>query len=345
MLLSDKIVGYKSLSIVGLEKNTGKTECLNYILHSIHKNSGKTIAVSSIGLDGETTDQLMQTAKPEISLYEGMWFVTSEKHYREKQLTAIIDETSERNSALGKTVTARALNKGNIILAGPSDTAGIKAMIARLKKKGVDTVIVDGALSRLSAGAPTVTEAMILATGAAVSGNIPELVYRTKFIYDLICLEEVDFILKNSLSGIENGVYAISKEEGMDIVHDLNIASSLLFKKNSSNEDIFRYGHHLFVSGIVGNKFLDFLKLQPVPVNLVVRDFSRIFVTPEVFYAYLKKGHTLQVLDRNNLLAICVNPQSPEGYLLDSDTLCDALRREVEVPVVDVRKIETDYVV
>ena len=31
----EEILKYKSLSIVGMEKNTGKTECLNYILGRI----------------------------------------------------------------------------------------------------------------------------------------------------------------------------------------------------------------------------------------------------------------------------------------------------------------------
>lgn len=73
----EEILKCKSLSIVGLEKNTGKTECLNYILRQV-KDSGKTIALTSIGTDGEKRDQVCQTAKPEIEVFEGMLFVTSE---------------------------------------------------------------------------------------------------------------------------------------------------------------------------------------------------------------------------------------------------------------------------
>ena len=84
----DDISDYRSLAIVGLEKNTGKTECLNYILRRI-KDSADRFALTSIGIDGENRDQVCQTPKPEIIVPEGMIFVTSEKHYRERRLSLI----------------------------------------------------------------------------------------------------------------------------------------------------------------------------------------------------------------------------------------------------------------
>ena len=48
----ENIRNYRSLSIVGLEKNTGKTVCLNYLLGRLDK-LGISTAVTSIGVDGE----------------------------------------------------------------------------------------------------------------------------------------------------------------------------------------------------------------------------------------------------------------------------------------------------
>ena len=42
-----EILKYKSLSIVGMEKNTGKTECLNYIIDRL-RDSGTKIAIYKI---------------------------------------------------------------------------------------------------------------------------------------------------------------------------------------------------------------------------------------------------------------------------------------------------------
>lgn len=84
------ISDFGSLAIVGLEKNTGKTECLNYILGQLGGQADR-FALTSVGIDGESRDQVCQTAKPEIEIPEGMIFVTSEKHYREKRLAPLGD--------------------------------------------------------------------------------------------------------------------------------------------------------------------------------------------------------------------------------------------------------------
>ena len=77
----EELLTYGTISIVGLEKNTGKTECLNYILKRVPFD--KKVGVSSIGIDGEYKDQVTFGSKPEIFLREGMLFTTSEKHYKE----------------------------------------------------------------------------------------------------------------------------------------------------------------------------------------------------------------------------------------------------------------------
>ncbi len=97
MDLLSKIGALRSLSIVGMAKNTGKTVCLNYVLDQLQR-SGKVIAVTSIGLDGEKSDQVTQTEKPEIELAEGIYFVTSEYHYRQRQLLSEICHLSEEIS-------------------------------------------------------------------------------------------------------------------------------------------------------------------------------------------------------------------------------------------------------
>ena len=105
MPFTGDILQYRSMSIVGLEKNTGKTECLNYVLKRL-EHSGKQLAVTSIGIDGEGTDQVTLTQKPEIELYNDVIFVTSEKHYREKLLDAEIMAVSSRNTSLLKLAVA-----------------------------------------------------------------------------------------------------------------------------------------------------------------------------------------------------------------------------------------------
>ena len=108
------ILNYESLSVVGMAKNVGKTVCLRALLnHYAAPDKASQIAVTSIGMDGESTDSLLKTAKPELNFYPGMWVQTSERHYALRRLTAEIVDISRENTACGRLVTARVLTPEN----------------------------------------------------------------------------------------------------------------------------------------------------------------------------------------------------------------------------------------
>lgn len=335
MPFTGDILKYRSLSIVGLEKNTGKTECLNYVLKRL-EHSGKQLALTSIGIDGESIDQVTFTQKPEIELYENLIFVTSEKHYREKKLVAETLSVSDRHTALGRLVTARAKGRGKVIFSGPPDSVWLKQTIDAMQAYNVDITIVDGALSRLSPGSPAVTESMILATGAAVSANIPMLVRKTTFVHNLILLETFEGAVSGQLQNLANGIYAIDDQWS---IHNLDIPSVFLLEKH--RDKLFGHGNTLFVTGAVSDSLLNFLRVQKniEEIVLIVRDFTRIFVTPEAYYAFIKKGGCIRVLLRTRLIAVCVNPVSPEGFVLNSHQLCESMSESLNIPVYDIRKI------
>lgn len=343
----DDILKFSSLSIIGMEKNTGKTECLNYIINRIneinsqhlYKNGHLCVAITSIGIDGENIDQVTKTHKPEIELNSGMLFVTSEKHYRIRKLVSEIVALSERKTSLGRLVTAKVIHPGKVILSGPSTTQWLRNVITTLPNYGANLTIVDGALSRKSSGSPVLTESLILTTGAAVSPHIPELVKKTKFIFQLIDLppfiSESDFLV-DELKDIETGIFAIDKQNQ---IHNLSIPSSLLLEKYK--DKLFEFGHTLFIAGAVADNLLNLLKIQKEikQTRLIVKDFTRIFASPEVYYSYIKAGGTIELLQKNHLIAICVNPTSPTGYTMDSLKLCNLLEQELHIPVYDIRQI------
>ena len=70
----DEILKYKSVSFVGMEKNTGKTETLNYVLSCLCSYNGVRVGITSIGIDGAKTDQVTKTKKPEIHISKDTLF-------------------------------------------------------------------------------------------------------------------------------------------------------------------------------------------------------------------------------------------------------------------------------
>jgi hypothetical protein len=333
----DEILNKKSVSIVGLAKNTGKTETLNYFLQRLNQ-SGKTIAVTSIGLDGEQTDQIFGTKKPEITIYKGMIFNTTEKFFEQKTFNAKILNISKLKTELGRIVTAKAIETGKIILSGAVDTQTLKKIIAQNAALGADITIVDGATSRLSLASPAVTDALILATGAAFCADIEQLVKKTKFVCNLINLNE---FMCDASDKIFNSTELFTLFNGE--LHNLGVKSSLMIS-DISTENLKKTGQsrNLFALGIVSDNLLNFLRLNIDLQNfmLVSNDFTKIFVSPQTYLNFTRKGGKIEVLHRTKLLAVTVNPVSPEGIVLNSELLQEKLRKNIDAAVFDIKKIQ-----
>lgn len=331
----ENILPYRSLSIVGMDKNTGKTVCLNYLLRRLHER-GVTVGVTSIGIDGEQVDSVYATAKPEITLYEGTRFITSDLHYRQRRLVSKILSVDRHHTALGALVTAEVLCRGKVILSGAATTAKLRQQIDDFESQGIPLTLVDGALSRLSLASPTVTDALVLATGAAVSVNLQQLVSKTRFVCQMVNLPAVDPSLRDQLTPISAGVWAIDDE---GICHDTGYASALLVGNQAS--DLFHHGNRLFLSGVVSDRLLHQVASLPniEDITLIARDFTKLFITPETYADFHRRGGRLAVLQQSHLTAVCLNPTSPQGYRLDSRRACATLSEALGLPVYDVMMI------
>lgn len=335
-----ELIKYKSCSIVGLEKNTGKTECFNYVMQRLPLDKIR-VAVSSIGIDGETTDQVTKTAKPEIFLREGVYFGTSEKYYLTKLLTSELLEISDENTSLGNIVIGKALTPGKLLLSGPSSTNGLRRWMNEMQKYDIDFTIIDGALSRLSLASPAVSESMILATGAAYSANINTLVQKTAFVVQMINLELTSQENYDTFININNGVWAIDFDTDFDIekrLVDLKVASSLSININT---DALKKCKTLYVSGALTDNFVNHIRQNKIfnETEIVVRDFTKIFLTPMTYNTFVNNKRKITVLQKSKLIAVCVNPTSPNGIVLDSEKLCETLSEAINLPVYDLKKV------
>ncbi len=318
---------------MGLEKNTGKTECLKYVLNRMPVNT-RRIAVTSIGIDGETVDQVTRTQKPEIVLPQGMYFATSEAHYKLRRLVSELVDVSDENTSLGRVVTAKALTAGKILLSGPPSATGLIRWMNQMRRLGVDLTIIDGALSRLSSASPAVSESMILATGAAYSANINTLVQKTAHVVQLINLPLADEGLRNTFGALDKGTWWLDDE---GTLNELSSVTSL--SQNIRFQGMERC-RTLFVAGALVDSFIEKVRKNKdlKHVEIVVRDFTRIFVSPQLFRLFVKGGGRVTVLHKSKLIAVTVNPTSPSGYVLDSDILCEKLSEAIELPVYDLLK-------
>ena len=332
MQLITDILKHRSCSIVGMEKNTGKTECLNYILR--HLPEEVRVALTSIGIDGERQDQVTLTSKPEICLRPGMLFATSETHFRQKQLCAEILKISDESTSLGHVVIARALTSGKIMLSGPATAAGLRRWMREMQAWQADITLIDGALSRKSSASPAVSESMVLTTGAAYSADMQTLVQQTAFVVEMVHLPLSEENERQLFEQEEGGIWMQDDDGNWQ---QLPVASSLQLRGFPWDAASRVRTHYL--SGALTDTLMELLQRETVlqGADLIVRDFTKIFISPLQYRLFVKRGRQIRVLQQTQLIAICVNPVAPSGYTLHSERLCTALAEAVQLPVYDLK--------
>ena len=216
---------------------------------------------------------------------------------------------------MGRLITAKVALEGKVILSGPSSTLSLKRWMDSISGFGIGLTVIDGALSRKSSASPAVSEAMVLATGAALSCSMPALVDRTAFCVEMIRLPEV---------------------EEQKIPEEQTLTVSSMAQEVELAPEVRR----VEVSGALTDRLLArLLTERRLPeIEVTVADFTRIFISPENWRRFVRAGGRLRVHRRTALLAVCVNPLAPNGYRLDSDLLCRTLSDKIQLPVYDIRR-------
>ncbi|MEX0974185.1 MAG: hypothetical protein WD024_02385, partial [Bacillota bacterium] len=173
MNLADLVArsGVRSVAVVGTAKNVGKTVTMNYLAHELSAK-GLSVGLVSSGRDGENTDSFTGEPKPSVVPPEGSWVATAEGVLGEAGGLMEIADVSERPGLLGRLVLGRVREPSPLELVGPGNARELAGVVRALQSMGANIVLVDGALDRVAAASPRVTEATILATGAASDANL-----------------------------------------------------------------------------------------------------------------------------------------------------------------------------
>lgn len=332
----ERIKNYRTISIIGMDKNVGKTTALNYILDKTRGNL--TLGLTSIGRDGEDKDRVTETEKPKIYIRSGTYIATSKQCLFNGDITKEIIETTEINTPMGEVIIAKALSDGFVELGGPSINTYMKQICERLKAYGCEKIIVDGALSRKTLASPTVTEACVLSTGAVLNRSMNKVVEKTAFAVRLLSLaaeenKNILNIIKKNLSEARLGV--IYKDLG---IMDLKAATSLDSAKEIV-ENLSDGVSHVLIRGVVTDKLLeDIIKATDKykGITFLVEDGTKLFIKKDTLYKFEKLGGVIKALESINLICVTCNPKSPYGYEFNKDLFLESLREDIDLPVFDL---------
>ena len=106
MLLYEITRQYKTLSVIGMCKNAGKTTAMNALIRENGKHGG-TLGLTSIGRDGESVDVVTKTHKPGIYVLRGTVIATASAMLRLGDTTNRILDTTGISTPLGEVVVVQ----------------------------------------------------------------------------------------------------------------------------------------------------------------------------------------------------------------------------------------------
>jgi hypothetical protein len=337
-MLSELTASTKRLALVGLAKNTGKTETLAALLRELQAD-GRTVGVTSVGRDGEEHDVIdANISKPRVRLPAGSLVATTDSLLRASGISYELLEDPGVRTPLGRVQIARVGSSptnptGAIEVAGPSAAVDVRAVSDAMLAHGAEQVLIDGAIDRRAASSPDVADGLIVATGAVLDRDIEEVVLQTRDAVELVRLPVV-----------EDAFHTATEDERLELPPRFALTAEA--EQIAQLLDEHRDAHWLIVAGALPDRFLRGL-VHPVhrrrrELVLVVADPTRVFLWKRGPEWYRRQGILLQTLRRVELEALTVNPIAPESHGFDSAELRGLLAQAIpDVPIFDV--LHPDY--
>jgi hypothetical protein len=344
------------LSLVGLSKNVGKTTATNHLLETLLGERlylAQELALTSLGLDGEATDALTGLPKPRYVPQAGLLVATTADLLRQAEHEGAEIERLQQlpgRTALGPVILARVLQPGRIVIAGPTLLSNLRSSLDLLQALGVRLSIIDGAINRLGAAAPGVTDACILCTGASAAAT-PELVARrTADLLARLTIQQTQWTEAWKKQDPQARLYMFttddkgsSSERFSGSAGPANEARWIVTHMQAHRQPVFVL--HGAFTGELSQALLAQLStgLSYSHAELIVEDGTRIFCHTIVLQRLSARSLDVRVARPIRVLALTMNPYTPE-YVCTPQHLLDTLVRELppqHPPIIDVVSPET----
>ncbi|MBP6491611.1 MAG: hypothetical protein KA282_01440 [Clostridia bacterium] len=340
-LLSQLKQKYKTLSIVGMAKNAGKTTALNYLIEEA-MDDGVILGITSTGRDGESTDLVTGTDKPRVFLDQGTIVSVPVKLYDLADAGLEILRMTKYSTALGQIMLCRVAESGYVQIAGPVNTKDHKKMCQEMLELGAEIILIDGAIDRKSIAAPDTSDAIILATGAVLSRSIKKVVEETAHIVGLYQLPVLPMGDARNLllSASDMEKIMLIKENKLEILDLKTGLSAGKFLDEAIDENT----SYIYIPGALTRSVIsDIHPSKMKTVEFILKDPTKIFIDAMLWQQLRKKGFTVKVLENIKVAALTVNPHAPAGYSFEHEALLKAVKDSIEgIPVIDV-KIGGDF--
>lgn len=298
----------RSVYFCGLAKNVGKTVALRQAMEEARR-AGRSIAVTSVGRDGEAFDAIYSDfAKPRLLFQPGDIVVSVEGMLLDAGACAIVHRFDLR-SPLGPVAAARVEAPCEIEVAGPPTVSGLREVRTWAEAQGVDLLLVDGALDRKAASLPDVCDGMVLSTGAVLDERMEVVIEDTVSAMEMLTLDE-DVPTAPAHRVRYSPVFdawtklsrALTEEGGGDLVIE--------------------------IEGGINDRLIDRLARAGAlrRVWLVVDCHAKVFLNRRTWRRYREQGLRIGYRRPINVLSVTVNPVAPTWTGFDPPIFLQSMR-------------------
>ena len=328
-MLYDLLSGIRTLSVIGMCKNAGKTTVLNSLISECGE-AGELIGLTSIGRDGERSDLVTNTKKPEIFVREGTLIATAEKLLKLGDISLEVLETTGLPTPMGEIVIVRARSAGFVQLGGASITEHQKTLRDSLLGFGAQRVMIDGAISRKSLGTPALCDGVILSSGASYDADMRVTADDTAYFARLFSLPGYDGPAADKrFTAVRDGVC-----HGSDELNEL-----LPVLKEGAEALVIR-------GAVTDSTAAALTNIGKLLKNTLIaaEDSSRLLMKRSAFEKLQRFTSGTAVMKTTKLIAVTVNPFSAYGTHYDKNEFREAVESRLSqaglnVPVTDVKDV------
>jgi len=304
---------------------------LNEILNEY---TDEVIALTSIGLDGEEIDNVTNKPKPRIKVRKNMIIATASSCLLDSDFEYVLHENTNIRTALGNIKIVEVTKSGLALVAGPSKKSEMISLVKMLKKYDPKNIFIDGALFRKSIAATTVSDSIILSTGASYNTNLNIVVDDTKTLIDQLRLSSTDLIF--NIEAIDGSFTVDINDKITEIDEIIAVGASKVIKENLN--DRIKY---LCLKGALTKTIIDeLIDMRHLLKNLtiVVKDATHIVSDYKTFNLLEKANIKVEVQNQIDLLFLSYNPYSPYGYTFDNEEFKKLLKMNIQCDCINVLK-------
>lgn len=162
----------RSIAIVGISKNAGKTTLLNHLLKLRTRGIW---GVFSTGIDGEERDSVFKTPKPAVKLGADTIFCCDTQTLEGHGSGVSILEKLPDYSAKRQLWLAKSLVELQTEITGPASVKDQIVVLHRMQNLGAAKVLIDGSLDRKSIALSEAVDAVAAVVGASF-GSISAII-------------------------------------------------------------------------------------------------------------------------------------------------------------------------